>query len=31
MAAQGMLGQVGGFGGSLVSGLAGSAFSRFFG
>lgn len=31
MAAQGMLGQVGGFGGSLVSGLASSAFSRFFG
>lgn len=31
MAAQGMLGQVGGFGGSLVSGLAGQAFSRFFG
>ncbi|BGP21336.1 Golgi apparatus membrane protein tvp23 [Rhodotorula toruloides] len=31
MAAQGMLGQMGGIGGSLVSGIASSAFGRFFG
>ncbi|GJN92162.1 hypothetical protein Rhopal_005192-T1 [Rhodotorula paludigena] len=30
MAAGGMLGQVGGLGGSIVSGLASSAYSRFF-
>ncbi|GAA5827232.1 hypothetical protein JCM11251_001182 [Rhodosporidiobolus azoricus] len=31
MAAGGMLGQMGGLGGSLVSGIASSAYSRFFG
>ncbi|BGP04425.1 Golgi apparatus membrane protein tvp23 [Rhodotorula toruloides] len=31
MAAHGMLGQMGGIGGSLVSGIASSAFGRFFG
>ncbi|GAA5855141.1 hypothetical protein JCM8547_002397 [Rhodosporidiobolus lusitaniae] len=31
MAASGMLGQMGGLGGSIVSGIASSAYSRFFG
>ncbi|GAA5993294.1 hypothetical protein JCM5350_005081, partial [Sporobolomyces pararoseus] len=31
MAANGMLGSMGGFGGSIVTGLASTAYSKFFG